>query len=117
MWRAVAWQAGLAVLAAVGWAFHSANAAASAFAGGLAVVLPAALLVWRLKLGAKTQEYIVSFFLGEAVKVGLSLALLALVGWRWQSWTGQPLNWLALLVGFIAALQGYVLGLMVKDQQ
>jgi F0F1-type ATP synthase assembly protein I len=116
MWRTVYIQAGIALGVALLWCFHSTNAAGSALAGGLAVVLPAALLVWRLRIGARNNEFVVSFFLGEATKVFLSMALLALVGWRWQAWFGQPLDWLALLVGFIAALQGYVVGLAFQDK-
>jgi ATP synthase protein I len=73
--------------------------------GALAVVLPASVFAWGLKRsgGAKSPLLVsVGFFVWEAVKVGLTVALLfaapALIA---------NLNWLALLAGFVVTMKVY----------
>ena len=74
--------------------------------GGLSCVLPNALFALRLfanaqKLGAPNP---MSFFIGEFIKIALTLALLGASAWLYRD-----MNWLALLVGLIVALKSYLI--------
>ncbi len=74
--------------------------------GGLSCVLPNALFALRLfanaqKLGAANP---MSFFIGEFIKIALTLALLGASAWLYRD-----LNWLALLIGLIVALKSYLI--------
>lgn len=76
----------------------------SALLGGLCCVLPNGLFALRLfanaqRLGAANP---MSFFIGEFIKIALTVALLAATAWLYRD-----LNWLALIVGFIVALKSY----------
>jgi F0F1-type ATP synthase assembly protein I len=53
------------------------------------------------------------FFLGEFAKIGLTVALIALIA-RWV----ESLNWLPMLIGLIAALQAPLFALLwARDQK
>ena len=45
-----------------------------------------------------------SFFIGEFIKIALTVALLGAIGWLYHG-----LNWLALIAGFIVALKSYII--------
>ncbi len=82
------------------------DAAVSAALGGMACVVPNALFAVRLQIetrrpgGATVQ----GFFVGEFVKVAATVALLVLIAHNYRG-----LNWLALIIGVIAALKSYFL--------
>lgn len=81
---------------------------ASAASGVFAAWLPAGLFVWRLAPRAQDADMAafmqLRFFFWEAVKILCSVALLgAAVAWV------RPLNWLALMAGFIVTVKAYSL--------
>jgi ATP synthase protein I len=78
----------------------------SALLGGLCCVVPNGLFALRLfastrKLGAANP---MTFFIGEFVKIALTIALLGAVAWLYRD-----LNWLALIAAFIVALKSYII--------
>ncbi len=78
----------------------------STLLGGLCCVVPNGLFALRLfanaqKLGNANP---MSFFIGEFIKIAMTVALLGAVAWLYRD-----LNWLALLVGFIVALKSYII--------
>lgn len=78
----------------------------SALLGGLCCVVPNALFALRLFANAQKVAGAnpMSFFIGELIKILLTLGLLGIIGWLYHD-----LNWLALIVGFIVALKSYIL--------
>lgn len=96
----------------VSWWVAGLDAAASAFAGGMAYFLPNAVFALRLLLGlfGQSQASPVTFFIGEAFKLGSAVVILGLVAWYGKSW----LVWPALLFGLLSVLKGYVLLLMFR---
>lgn len=98
----------LALMAGVGFNWSSAGFLAL---GGLAAIIPNSLFALRLTMhrGKPAESYPVVFFLGEVVKIGLTVALIALIA---RSFTEA--NWLALLIGLIAALQAPLFAPMVQ---
>jgi ATP synthase protein I len=88
----------LALIAGVGSDWTSAKFLAF---GGAAAIIPNGLFAWRLAShrGKAAESYPVVFFLGEFAKIGLTIALLALVVRSFES-----INGLALMIGLIAAL-------------
>jgi ATP synthase protein I len=79
-------------------------AAFSTLLGGLSCVVPNALFAMRLFFNARKggQANPMSFFIGEFIKIALTVALLAATAWLYRD-----LNWLALIAGFIVALKSY----------
>ena len=78
----------------------------SAFLGGMCCVVPNSLFALRLfanaqKAGAANP---MTFFIGEFIKIALTVALLGAAGWLYRD-----LNWLALIVGFVVALKSYII--------
>jgi len=78
----------------------------SALLGGLCCVVPNALFALRLfanaqKVGGANP---MSFFIGEFIKIALTVALLGATAWLYRD-----LNWLALIAAFIAALKSYII--------
>lgn len=78
----------------------------SALLGGLCCVIPNSLFALRLftnaqKAGAANP---MSFFIGEFIKIALTIALLGAVAWLYRD-----LNWLALIAGFVVALKSYII--------
>lgn len=105
-WWVIVWQlvAGvvLAVLAAL-WAGKAAGI--SAFYGSLAVVFPAALMVrglQRQRAVAQPGAAMLGFVIWESVKVVLTVALLLAA-----PKVVSPLNWLALVAGFVVTMKVY----------
>ncbi|WP_370653403.1 ATP synthase subunit I [Caballeronia sp. Lep1P3] len=85
------------------WLFYKppGDAALSAFLGGAICWLPAALFAARLKAGAGTQT-IMSWMIGEGLKMGATIAMFVAVA----VWYKSAL-WLPLLVTYIVALKTY----------
>ena len=78
----------------------------SALLGGLCCVIPNSLFALRLfanaqKAGAANP---MSFFIGEFIKIALTIALLGAVAWLYRD-----MNWLALIAGFVVALKSYII--------
>ena len=78
----------------------------SALFGGLCCVVPNSLFALRLFANAQKAENAnpMSFFIGEFIKIALTIALLGAVAWLYHD-----LNWLALIAGFIVALKSYII--------
>jgi ATP synthase protein I len=78
----------------------------SALLGGLCCVVPNALFALRLFANAQKGKGAnpMSFFIGEFIKIALTVALLGAVAWLYHD-----LNWLALIAGFIVALKSYII--------
>jgi ATP synthase protein I len=78
----------------------------SALLGGLCCVVPNGLFAWRLFVGAHRPGPVnpMAFFIGELIKIALTIALLGAVAWLYRD-----LNWLALLAAFIVALKSYII--------
>lgn len=106
--RAIAAQAimlSIAVLAS--WLVSGPAAAASALAGGCAYLVPNAFFALRLLVGlwGPAQTSPITFFVGEAFKLGTAVFVLGMVAWLGSGWVVWP----ALVVGLLFVLKGYVL--------
>lgn len=78
----------------------------SALLGGLCCVIPNGLFALRLfadaqKVGSANP---MTFFIGEFIKIALTVALLGATAWLYRD-----LNWLALIAGFVVALKSYII--------
>ena len=93
-------------------AWRGGEAALSALLGGAICFIPGALFALRLARAEGRQDgYVFAFFVGEGIKVLLSVALFAVV-----AIVHPGADWLALLVAFIAVLQVYVFGLLLTSR-
>jgi ATP synthase protein I len=110
-WRLIKWQLLVAVIATLVayFGFDDKLIALSVVYGAMAVVLPASLFAWGLKRSEGTKSPLLAsagFFVWEAVKVVLTVALLfaapALI---------VNLNWLALMAGFVVTMKVYWIAL------
>ncbi len=82
-----------------------AHAFLSLLIGGLCCVVPNGLFALRLYADArKLAASPISFFLGEFIKIILTIAFLGAAAWLYHD-----LNWLALIVGIVVALKSYIL--------
>lgn len=100
------------VLAVIAGGVWGAQAALSLVFGGAAAIVPNALFALRLAMnrGRSSESYPVVFFLGEIVKIGLTVALLV-----WAATSLPQLHWPPLLAGLIAALKApFLLPLLVR---
>lgn len=99
------------VVALVAWPLGGTPAALSALLGGTACVVPNALFALRLTLSARRAQGagVAEFFVGEFIKIGSTIALLALIAWLWKD-----VVWLALIVSVIAALKSYLIALFMR---
>jgi ATP synthase protein I len=88
------------------------HAGISAALGGLACVVPNALFALRLTAVARHAtavgdasggRHVAAFFVGEFVKVGLTIGLLVLIAVAYKD-----LVWLALIIAVVAVLKSYV---------
>jgi ATP synthase protein I len=92
------------------WLFYKppGDAALSAFLGGMIAWVPAALFAARLK--AKSgAETIMSWMIGEGVKMGATIAMFVAVA----VWYKSAL-WLPLLVTYIVALKAYWVAMALR---
>lgn len=111
------WFQGLAglVVAILCWLVGGAAAALSSLAGSAAYFLPNSIFALRLWVatyrpsGASPEL----FLIGEILKVGAAAGLL----WLIARWGGDQVEWLAVLVGLIATLKGYILLMMFKGSR
>jgi len=78
--------------------------------GGAAATIPNALFALRLAInkGKSPESYPVVFFLGEFVKIGVTLGLLA-----WVVHSHDQVKWLALILGLIVALKAPLFALLI----
>ena len=78
----------------------------SATLGGLCCVVPNSLFALRLFANAQKPGGAnpMSFFIGEFIKIAMTVALLGAIAWLYHG-----LNWLALIIGFIVALKSYII--------
>ena len=110
--RVLVLQAGLAALAAlIAAAAWGLGAGAWALVGGAVCVVPSALFAFKLSRAAlrSGQAFGVALVVGELIKVLLVGALFALAYSRFGG-----IHAAALLLGFIAAVQGYFLAFLVS---
>lgn len=131
-WRLVLWQFGVACVLGVCCSYFGVAAGFSAIYGGLCVVLPAAVLARGLTQGFRAYGSVEEnspqaadsqladprlvqrsammkgyrFFVWEAAKIGLTVALLALAP-RVAAAFGYLVVWAALLFGFVLTLKVY----------
>jgi ATP synthase protein I len=106
-WRLIQWQLLVAVCATfvAYFGFDDKLIALSVVYGGMAVVLPASVFAWGLKRSEGAKSPMIAsagFFVWEAVKVGLTVALLFAAPVLIVN-----LNWLALLAGFVVTMKVY----------
>ena len=82
------------------------HALISALLGGLCCVVPNGLFALRLFINARKPGDVnpMTFFIGEFIKIALTIALLGVVVWLYPD-----LNWLALIAAFIVALKSYII--------
>ncbi|CAN5907189.1 hypothetical protein BH11PSE12_BH11PSE12_32360 [soil metagenome] len=78
----------------------------STLLGGMCCVIPNSLFALRLFANAQKAGNAdpMAFFIGEFIKIALTVALLGAVAWLYRD-----LNWLALIAGFIVALKSYII--------
>ena len=105
-WLVVAWQvsAGCVFAVTVGL-FSSAVGGWSAAYGALSVVLPSALMVRGLQRQRSVSDsgaVMLGFVMWESVKIASTVAMLVLA-----PKLVQPLNWLALVAGFVVTMKMY----------
>lgn len=91
------------------------ESAKSLLLGGMAVTIPSALFALRLAMHTRRspESYPVVFFVGEFVKIGLTIALLAAII-RWQ----PDVRWLPVIIGVIVGLKApLLLPFVARDQR
>ena len=113
MFRAILFQiVATAVAALMAGAFIGKAGAVSALLGALACVLPNFLFALRLASVCRRQKasYPANFFLGEFVKLALTVGLLYLLGTRFAD-----LHWPSMLIGMVLALQAGFLAFWKKS--
>jgi len=98
------------VVALLAWVLGGFNAGWSALAGSAAYFVPNVLFALRLFLATfrPSGSNAIVFLVGEFLKVGAAIGLL----WLLAHVGGERVVWLAVIVGLIAALKGYMLVLM-----
>jgi ATP synthase protein I len=113
-WRIVRLQGGVGVLvASVAWGMTGeVVVGGSALYGALVVVIPAALFARGLmsrfsSINPATASF--GFFLWEAVKIGVSVVMLAAAPRLIEN-----LSWLALMAGLVVTLKVYWLALLMR---
>ncbi|GGE57804.1 ATP synthase protein I [Paenalcaligenes hominis] len=94
------------VVVVISWWLGGNEAAVSALVGAGAYFLPNSLFAVRLLIGLMggANATAMSFFWGEALKLGSAIAILGVAAWQFSDW----LVWPALLFGLIGVLKGYV---------
>ncbi len=111
--RVIVAQALVAALVVLVSALVAGSAAAlSALIGAAAYFVPNALFAMRLLFGffGPVKSSPLTFFAGEAFKLGTAVVVLALTAWYGREW----LVWPALLLGLVGVLKGYVLLLLFR---
>lgn len=110
MFKAVFLQSAVVVtVALLVWPWLGARGVQSVLLGGFAYGLPNLLFVVRLKWSAQhNRAGAGTFFFGELLKVGATIALLTLA-YRWFD-----VHWVALLIGLFAALKANLFAFLLK---
>lgn len=111
--KAVGTQAAVSLIVGlICWAVAGLSSAAWSFAGSGAYLLPNAVFALRLLFATYRPAGAspLVFFVGELLKVGTSIGLL----WAIAHFGGDQVQWLAVVVGLIATVKGYVVMLMFK---
>lgn len=116
-WRVVAVQAAVGVLAALlGWLFTGRSEVGwSLLYGAATVVVPGALMARGMTSQLSSMApgtSAVSFMLWEFVKIGVSVAMLAVA-----NRIVQPLVWPALLVGLVLGIKVYWVALLWRRRK
>jgi ATP synthase protein I len=95
-----------AIVALAAWPLGGGAAAMSALLGGAACFVPNGMFALRLAVAGRGARgaNAATFFVGEFVKVGSTVGLLALIAWAYHD-----VVWLALIVAVIAALKSYLI--------
>jgi ATP synthase protein I len=90
----------------IAWLLGGTQALFSALLGGMCYVVPNSLFALRLYANAQKPGGAnpASFFVGEFIKIALTIALLGAVARLYHG-----LNWLALIGGLIVALKSYII--------
>ena len=103
---------GLLVVSFLALVFSGLWAGLSVFAGGMTYLIPTSMFVLHLvlKLLSKRDATAVTFFIGEAIKIGVAMVLMYLV----VKVFGSNLVWPAFFVGLLVVLKAYVLLLVFK---
>ena len=95
------------VCAGLWWSIRGYDAAVAAIFGGAVCFVPGAWFALRLaRAGSAEDVYVFAFFLGEGIKILLSVVMFVLV-----VLVVPDADWLALLTTYIAVLQVYLFGL------
>ncbi len=94
------------ITALIAGAIGGGAALVSALLGGLCCVVPNGLFAWRLHMSARKPGGTspIVFFIGEFIKIGMTIALLGAVVWLYRD-----VNWLALIAAFIVVLKSYLI--------
>lgn len=100
-----------AVVAIVSWLISGKAAALSAMLGGAACFVPNGLFALRLIISAQRPggPGMATFFVGEFLKIGSTIALIALIAWVWKD-----VVWLAMIAAIIVALKSYLVALLIR---
>jgi ATP synthase protein I len=108
----VAQSAMLMAAVLVSWLVSGGEAAISALIGAAAYFVPNSLFALRLLLGllGPVKSSPLTFFVGEAFKLGSAVLVMGLAAWLARDW----LVWPAMLFGLLCVLKGYVLLLMFR---
>ena len=100
------------VCAGLWWGGRGEAAATAALLGGAVSFVPGAWFALRLARPGTAQDgYVFAFFMGQGIKVLLSVVLFVVVAVMFPD-----ADWLALLTTFIVVLQVYVLGLYLTSR-
>ena len=113
MFRAILLQAGATVVATVaGGVLAGVNGAISAASGGLICLLPNLLFALRLKAvsGRPGVSFLISFLLGEIVKLAVIVGLLFAVAKEFPG-----LHWPSALIGLVLATQALFFAFWKKN--
>jgi ATP synthase protein I len=111
--RALYAQAAMGAIAILlSWLVAGKLAALSALIGVAAYLVPNAVFALRLLVGlmGPANSSPIAFFVGEAFKLGMAVAVLGLAGWFGRDW----LVWPAMLFGLLCVLKGYVVLLALR---
>lgn len=102
----------LLVVALVVFVFTTNWAALSVIAGGMTYLIPTSMFVLHLvlRLLSQREATATTFFVGEAIKIGVAMALMMLV----VKVFGSNLVWPAFFAGLLVVLKAYVLLLAFK---
>jgi ATP synthase protein I len=106
-------QIAAALVVALGFGlFAGLNAAVSAVLGAACYLVPNAVFVLRLILATFRPQGAgpATFLVGNMLKILVSIGLL----WLLADLEAGRLDWLAALIGLVAALKGYWLGLLLS---